>query len=79
MKLLAVLGTVAMFLVGGGILLHGWPTLAHALEAWTGTWPGMLSALVTGLAGMLLGVVAGALVLGGVMLLQRVRGQEQTA
>lgn len=73
MKLLAVLGTVAMFLVGGGILLHGWPTLAHALEAWTGTWPGMLSALVTGLAGMLLGVVAGALVLGGVMLLQRVR------
>ena len=79
MKLLAVLGTVAMFLVGGGILLHGWPTLAHALEAWTGTWPGVLSALVTGLAGMLLGVVAGALVLGGVMLLQRVRGQEQTA
>lgn len=79
MKLLAVLGTLAMFLVGGGILLHGWPTLAHALEDWTGTWPGVLSALVNGLAGMLLGLVAGALVLGGVMLLQRVRGQEQTA
>jgi uncharacterized protein len=31
MKLLSVAGTVAMFLVGGGILVHGLPFLHHAL------------------------------------------------
>ena len=32
MKLLAIVGTAAMFLVGGGILVHGVPPLAHAIE-----------------------------------------------
>ena len=32
MKTLSVVGTAAMFMVGGGILLHGWPTAAHAVE-----------------------------------------------
>ncbi|HEX5806723.1 MAG TPA: DUF808 domain-containing protein [Macromonas sp.] len=74
MKLLAVLGTVAMFLVGGGILLHGWPALAHALEAGSAAWPAVLAGLFNGLAGMLLGVVAGAVVLASVTLAQRLRG-----
>ncbi len=34
MKALSVLGTAAMFLVGGGILLHGVPALGHAVEHW---------------------------------------------
>ncbi|MEO6410573.1 MAG: DUF808 domain-containing protein, partial [Burkholderiaceae bacterium] len=33
MKGLSVAGTAAMFLVGGGILVHGIPALAHGLEA----------------------------------------------
>ena len=36
MKALSVLGTAAMFLVGGGILLHGVPALGHAVEHWAG-------------------------------------------
>jgi len=74
MKLLAVLGTLAMFLVGGGILLHGWPALAHALEAWSAAWPSVLAVLFNSLAGMLLGVLAGAVVLTVVTLAQRLRG-----
>ncbi len=71
MKGLSVAGTAAMFLVGGGILVHGWPALHHWVEsvsaqAWTGGLIGMgLNAGV--------GVLAGALVLGAVMLFQRLR------
>lgn len=32
MRLLTIAGTAAMFLVGGGILLHGFPALHHAAE-----------------------------------------------
>ncbi len=33
MKLLSVGGTLAMFLVGGGILAHGWPWMHHTIQA----------------------------------------------
>ena len=33
MKLLTIVGTAAMFLVGGGILIHGLPALHHLVEA----------------------------------------------
>jgi predicted DNA repair protein MutK len=39
MKALTVIGTAAMFLVGGGILMHGLPgghTITHAVEALAG-------------------------------------------
>ena len=42
MRLLSVAGTAAMFLVGGGILVHGIPPFAHSLET--------LGALVGGFA-----------------------------
>ncbi|MEW6676288.1 MAG: DUF808 domain-containing protein [Pseudomonadota bacterium] len=64
MKTLAVVGTAAMFLVGGGILLHGLPGahgLLHTLESLSGVWSVLVPLLVNGLAG----VVAGALVLLG--------------
>ncbi|MDM8349372.1 DUF808 domain-containing protein [Pseudomonas sp. sp1636] len=77
MKSLALIGTVAMFMVGGGILSHGIPA-AHALIAGFAhglqTVPvlgGALAAITPTLLDMLLGVLAGALVLLGVMALGR--------
>lgn len=66
MKALSILGTAAMFLVGGGILAHGIPPLAEALhyveEAAHGI-PGA-STLVTVLFNGLVGVIAGGLIVG---------------
>jgi len=61
MKLLGVAGTVAMFLVGGGILTHALPFLPHA--------SGALSLLLDAAVG----VLAGALVLGVVLAFKRLR------
>ena len=72
MRLLAVLGTAAMFLVGGGILVHGVPALHHAVQslAAAGGAPGWLWEMA---GNALAGMVAGVLVLGGVSLVQRWR------
>jgi hypothetical protein len=62
MKLLAVVGTAAMFLVGGGILTHGLPAVHHAFEHWSAA-AGM-AAPVAGLAlDLVFGVVCGAVAL----------------
>jgi predicted DNA repair protein MutK len=80
MKGLSVAGTVAMFLVGGGILAHGIPVLHHAIEGATlagSALPGVGAVIgATGgmLANALVGVLAGALVLVGVTLGKRIRG-----
>ena len=63
MKTLSVLGTAAMFLVGGGILLHGIPALGHTVEAWflgMGWITDLLNNLAGGVAGLLAGSVAAA-------------------
>lgn len=60
MKALSVLGTAAMFLVGGGILLHGVPALGHAVEHWA-EGLGAFAGVVNSLAGGVAGVIAGAL------------------
>jgi predicted DNA repair protein MutK len=78
MKALTVIGTAAMFLVGGGILMHGMPgghAITHAVEAVAGP----LAVLATSLADMLLGVVAGALALGAMSLYGRLRGKGDQA
>ena len=72
MKSLAIIGTAAMFLVGGGILVHGVSgthdlvkavtQAAEALPAIGGT----LAMLVPLFIDALAGIVAGALILGGV-------------
>jgi hypothetical protein len=73
MKTLSVVGTAAMFLVGGGILVHGLPPLHEAVEhAVQGLAPLARVALPL-LADAAAGVVAGGLVLAGVMLVQRLR------
>jgi predicted DNA repair protein MutK len=78
MKALAVIGTVAMFMVGGGILAHGLPLVHHLIESAAlalGTLSGVgaiLAALTPWLLNTVAGVVAGALVLLVVMSFQRV-------
>jgi predicted DNA repair protein MutK len=71
MKGLSVAGTAAMFLVGGGILVHGITPLAQALEGALHGLGGLAGALLPALANGVLGVLAGALVLAGVTLARR--------
>jgi predicted DNA repair protein MutK len=73
MKALGVVGTVAMFMVGGGILLHGIPELGHAVEAFAHDLPGVLGAITPTLVGLLLGLVAGGLVVAVVEGIKRMR------
>ncbi len=73
MKALSVVGTLAMFLVGGGILVHGWPALHHLLEGFSAQWPAALSWLAGALADAAVGVVAGAAVLLAWLGVQRLR------
>jgi predicted DNA repair protein MutK len=74
MRILAVVGTAAMFLVGGGILVHGLGPLHHGVQAlleMAGS-SGVMQAVLPLLLNALVGVVAGALVLLGVTAVQRV-------
>lgn len=74
MKALSVAGTAAMFLVGGGILVHGVPAFGHAVEAWAA------NAGALGTAGSMgvnagIGIVAGAIVLGAMELAKKALGK----
>ncbi|MBP8883442.1 MAG: DUF808 domain-containing protein [Pseudomonas sp.] len=65
MKALSVIGTAAMFMVGGGILSHGLPPVesaVHHAAEWVARDAGhLLSAIVPTLLNALLGIVAGLL------------------
>jgi hypothetical protein len=69
MKFLSIAGTVAMFLVGGGIIAHGLPPLHHAIEGLAhhaGAVPGvggLLEGLSSMVANALVGILAGAVAL----------------
>jgi len=77
MKTLSVVGTAAMFMVGGSILSHGVPLLHHGIadaSAAVATVPalgGVLSAAAPTLLDAVVGVVAGGLVLLGVSAAKR--------
>jgi uncharacterized protein len=71
MKGLSVAGTAAMFLVGGGILVHGVPPLAHAIQVALADTHTIARAIGPLLANIVVGVLAGALVLGAVALARR--------
>lgn len=77
MKALSVAGTAAMFLVGGGILVHGLAPLDHLVNTLTlwlgrqggmGHWLGLVAPL---LVDAWVGLVAGALTLAAVRLVKR--------
>lgn len=78
MKGLSVAGTIAMFLVGGGILTHGFAPLHHAIEllaqkaSAVGGAGALLAALTPLVMDALTGLIAGALVLFAAMLVKRV-------
>ncbi len=76
MRFLSVAGTAAMFLVGGGILVHGIPLLHHWAQAAHALPPGWLWENLFNAAA---GVVAGALVLGAVTAVTRLRGPRPAA
>jgi len=62
MKGLAIAGTAAMFLVGGGILVHGLPGLEHLVHRMMGDIGGLSGTLLTAILHALTGILAGGLV-----------------
>jgi predicted DNA repair protein MutK len=76
---LSVAGTAAMFLVGGGILVHGIPALEH-LGAGLAVQAGpVLGALTPLLVNALVGLAAGAVAVAIVGLVKRARGSRDPA
>jgi predicted DNA repair protein MutK len=73
MKILSVVGTLAMFLVGGGIVVHGIAPLHHAEHMAQGS-NSIVAALLPVLANLVLGFIIGAIVLSAVKLIARLRG-----
>ena len=76
MKFLSVAGTAAMFLVGGGILVHGIGALEHWIQPYV---QGGLGWLWSNLFNGAVGVVAGALVVAAVTAFKRLRGRASAA
>jgi uncharacterized protein len=79
MKALSIAGTAAMFLVGGGIVVHGVPVLRHALEALAKGAGSALQPLAEMLGNAGFGIVAGALVLTVVTLGKKLFGRAAVA
>jgi predicted DNA repair protein MutK len=82
MKLLSIVGTAAMFMVGGGIISHNWELLHHYSEgmaSFLGAVPGVggvLHAIGPVLFDALVGVLVGAVVLLVVTLVSKMRGKK---
>ncbi|MFP6844669.1 MAG: DUF808 domain-containing protein [Thalassolituus sp.] len=80
MKLLSVVGTAAMFMVGGGIIVHGVPTLselshhiAHSVERMIA---GKTLSLIAGLTfDVAAGLIAGAIIVGLFTGYKKISGQ----
>lgn len=71
MKTLSVVGTFAMFLVGGSIISHGLPFIHHLLANLTAGQQGWVNSLITGAADLLVGILVGAIVLAVVLVTSR--------
>lgn len=73
MRFLSIAGTAAMFLVGGGILVHALPWLHHASESLTHSLPEALEPLAAMLFNAAAGVALGVMILAAVAAAKRVR------
>ena len=78
MRALTVIGTAAMFLVGGGILSHGIPPVHHAVAAW-GADLGALATAIGLLVDVLVGLVGGAAALLAVSALGKAKARWKSA
>ncbi len=79
MKSLSVIGTVAMFTVGGGIIAHAVPFIEHPIEALgerAAAASAFLAPIATSLANSLVGVIAGGLVVAVVAAATRLTGKK---
>lgn len=76
MKGLTVVGTAAMFLVGGGIVVHNVPVIHHWIEPVLMDLPNLslVSSLVPALLNGLIGVVAGLVIVAVMEVVHKVRG-----
>lgn len=81
MKTLSVVGTIAMFMVGGGILTHGLPPIHHLFEDWASyatvvpTFGQILQGVIPALLNVVFGLIAGGMVLLVVSALGAIRGR----
>lgn len=81
MRILSILGTAAMFLVGGGIIAHGWHPLESAIDtistsiAASGQLGAVIAAAIPTTLNGAAGIIVGLLVLGAVALLRILRRQ----
>ncbi|MGB2902040.1 MAG: DUF808 domain-containing protein [Candidatus Dechloromonas phosphoritropha] len=76
MKSLAVIGTAAMFMVGGGILTHGIPPVHHAI-ARVAEASGVAGGVVALGLDVLFGIAGGTLALLGVKVIGKLRGKPE--
>ena len=74
MKSLSVVGTLAMFLVGGGIVVHGIAPLHHAIEHFSSAQGAVIAAILPTLLNLVLGFIIGAIVVAAVKLVEKIRG-----
>ncbi|MBA8015199.1 DUF808 domain-containing protein [Klebsiella oxytoca] len=74
MKVLSIVGTLAMFLVGGGIVVHGLTPLHHAIENLAQGQNGVIASLLPTAANLVLGFIIGAIVLAVVKAIAALRG-----
>ncbi|CAH1564413.1 DUF808 domain-containing protein [Vibrio rotiferianus] len=77
MKMLAVVGTAAMFLVGGGIVVHNVPAIHHLIEPIIMDFRGhtVATAIVPTLLNGVIGVIAGLVVVAAWTVVEKVRGK----
>ena len=77
MKTLTIVGTAAMFLVGGGILVHGMPFLHHILEA-IPSLGAIADFVIPILMNFIVGIIAGAIVVLLVTIIQMLKPGSKT-
>ncbi|MEB6378304.1 DUF808 domain-containing protein [Leclercia adecarboxylata] len=75
MKSLSVIGTLAMFLVGGGIVVHGIAPLHHAIEHFAEAQSAVIAAILPMLLNLVLGFIIGLIVVAAVKAVEKLRGR----
>lgn len=75
MKVLSIVGTLAMFLVGGGIVVHGIAPLHHAIEHFAGQQSAVVAMILPTVLNLILGFIIGGIVVLGVKAVAKMRGQ----